>query len=126
MARIRDLMGTGNSAGSAYAIAGTAGNIVAAANNAQAGATLLSYETNYVTTGATTNSVVLPTAAQGAQPGDLCYVFNASSTSANCFPGGSEKANASTSAVTVAQNKMAVFKRMPYGGTTDWAYLITA
>ena len=123
MARIRDLMGTGNSAEAAKAIAGTRGAITAAGSNSQANGTLLSFETNFVTTGAGADSVVLPSGAQGAQPGDTVYVFNNTSTSCNCFPGSTDTANGSTSAVSIAQNKMACFKRVSSSG---WGYFITA
>lgn len=122
MARIRDLMGTGNSAGSAKAIAGTAGDITAAGTT-QGAATLLSYETNFVTTGAGADSVVLPTGAQGSQAGDSCYVFNNTSTTCQVFPGGSDVANNSTSAISLAQSKMLICKRF---NNTEWGYIVTA
>ena len=123
MARIRDLMGTGNAALAARAIAGTQGAITAAGSSSQANATLLSYETNFVTTASGADSVKLPTAAQGSQPGDMCFVFNNTSTSCNCYPGGSESANGSTSAISIAQNKMLIAKRV---NATNWGYTITA
>lgn len=123
MARIRDLMGTGNSAIAAQAIAGTRGAITAAGSGSQANGTLLSYETNFVTTGAGADSVVLPSGSQGAQPGDTVYVFNNTSTDCKCYPGSTDSANGSTSAVTIAQNKMAIFKRI---SSSAWGYVITA
>lgn len=124
MSRIRDLMGTGNSAGSAKAIAGTHGTLAAAGTSSQANSTMASYETNYVTVGgATANGVVLPTSAQGSQPGDSCTIFNLSSTACLVYPGGSETANGSTSAISVAQNKMLILKRVV---STGWGYIVTA
>lgn len=123
MARIRDCVGTGSSPANAQAIAGTVGAITAAGSSSQANATLLSYETNFVTTASGADSVVLPTGAQGSLPGDKCYVFNNTSTSCNCYPGGSDTANGSTSAISVAQNKMLTCKRLT---ATQWGYSITA
>lgn len=122
MARIRDLMGTGNSAGAAKAIAGTAGAITAAGTT-QGAATLLSYETNQVTTAGGADAVVLPTGAQGSQPGDTAFVLNGSATTAQVFPGGSDTINGSTSAINVAQNKMLICKRT---GATTWGAMVTA
>ena len=123
MARIRDLMGTGHSGAAAKAIAGTRGAVTAAGSSSQANGTLLSYETNFVTTAGGADSVVLPTSAQGSQPGDEVVVFNNTSTSCNCYPGGSETANGSTSAISVAQNKLLRCKRV---SATGWGYIITA
>jgi hypothetical protein len=122
MARIRDLMGTGNSAGAAQAIAGTAGTI-AASGTTQATAKMCSFETNNVTSGAGADSVVLPTGAQGSQPGDSCYVIAVSATTVQVFPGGADTINGSASAVNVAQNKMAILKR--YTSST-WGLIVTA
>ncbi len=122
MARVRDLMGTGNSAESAKAIAGTAGTI-AATGTAQATGKLLSYETNYVTSGSGADSVVLPTGAQGSNPGDSCFVIAASSTTVQVFPGGSDTINGATSAINVAQNKMAIIKRFT---NSAWGLMVTA
>lgn len=122
MARIRDLMGTGNSAGAASAIAGTSG-AVTAAGTAQGTATLLGYETNAVTAASSNDGVVLPTGAQGSQPGDMCYVLTVSSTTAKVYPGGSDTINGSTSAISVAQNKMLTIKRFT---NTAWGAVVTA
>lgn len=122
MARIRDLMGTGNSAGSAKAIAGTTGSITAAGTT-QGAATLLSYETNVVTSAGGADAVVLPTGAQGSQPGDTCYVQAISATTVQVFPGGADTANASTSAISLAQNKMLIAKRLT---NSAWGYIVTA
>lgn len=122
MARVRDLMGTGNSAESAKAIAGTTGTI-AATGTTQATGKLLSYETNNVTSGAGADSVVLPTGAQGSNPGDSCYVLAPSATTVQVFPGGADTINGSASAVNVAQNKMAVIKRFT---NSTWGLVVTA
>lgn len=122
MARIRDLMGTGNSAESAKAIAGKAGTVAAAGTTVGA-ATLLSYETNLVTTAGGADAVVLPTAAQGSQPGDTCYVLNLSATTAQVFCATTETLNGATSAVNVAQNKMAILKKF---SNSAWGMLFTA
>lgn len=122
MARVRDLMATGQQGTAAQSIAGTYGAITAAGTT-QGAATLLSYETNLLTTGAGADSVVLPTGAQGSQPGDSCFVLNGSATTAQVFPGGSDTINGSTSAVNVAQNKQAVLKRY---SATAWGLMVTA
>lgn len=122
MARVRDCMGTGSSATNAQAIAGTAGAITAAGTT-QAAATLLSYETNAVTSAGSADAVVLPTGAQGSNPGDSAYVLALSSTTVQVFPGGSDTINGSTSAVNVAQNKMAIIKRY---SATAWGLIVTA
>jgi hypothetical protein len=122
MARLRDLIGTGNSAASAKAIAGTTGAITAAGTT-QATGTLLSYETNHVTTAGGADSVVLPTGAQGSQPGDSCFVLTGSATTCQVFPGGADTINGATSAINVAQNKMAIIKRT---GATTWGLMVTA
>lgn len=122
MARVKDLMGTGNSAGAAKAIAGTSGSITAAGTT-QGAATLLSFETNTLTTAGSADAVVLPTGAQGSNPGDTCYIINPSSTAAQVFPGGSDTINGSTSAINVAQNKILICKRF---GATTWGAIVTA
>lgn len=122
MARVRDCMGSGASSELAKSIAGRRGAVTAAGSSSQANAALLGFETNYVTTAGGADSVVLPTGAQGSQPGDSCYVFNLSSTSLNCYPGGSDTANGSTSAIAVAQNKMLILKRF---SNTAWGYIVT-
>lgn len=121
MARIRDLMGTGNSAESAKAIAGKAGAITAAGTTAAA-ATVLGFETNNVTTAGGADAVVLPTSAQGSQPGDTCYVLNLASTTAQLFCAATETLNGATSAVSVAQNKMAVCKKFT---NSAWGVVVT-
>jgi hypothetical protein len=122
MSRVRDLMGTGNSAESAKAIAGTTGTI-AATGTTQATGKMCSFETNHVTSGAGADSVVLPTGAQGSNPGDACFVLAASATTVQVFPGGADTVNGSTSAFNVAQNKMGIFKRT---GATTWGAMVTA
>lgn len=123
MARVRDCMGSGAAAGLAKAIAGATGAITAAGSSSQANGTLLSYETNIVTTASGADSVVLPTAAQGSMPGDMCYVFNDTATSCQCYPGGTENANNSTSSIVIAQSKMLIAKRV---AAAEWGYIITA
>lgn len=122
MARVRDVMGTGASATHAQAIAGTTGSVTAAGTT-QGAATLLSFETNVVTSAGSADSVVLPTGAQGSNPGDLAYVQAISATTVQVFPGGADTINGSTSAVNVAQNKMGVFKRLT---NSTWGAFVTA
>ena len=122
MARVRDCMGTGSAPANAQAIAGTAGAITAAGSS-QGASTLLSFETNFVTTASSAVGVVLPTSAQGSANGDTCYVFCNTSDTATVYPGGSDTINGSSSAVNVAQNKMAVIKRFT---STQWGLVVTA
>ena len=122
MARVRDCIGTGSAPINAQAIAGTAGSITAAGSS-QGASTLLSYETNFVTTASSAVGVVLPTGAQGSMPGDSCYVFCNTSDTATVYPGGADTINGSSSAVNVAQNKMAVLKRFT---STQWGLIVTA
>ena len=122
MATVRALMGSGFSGGQALAL-NQRGAVTASGSNSQANGALLSYGVNDVTTGASADSVVLPTSAQGSQPGDEMYVYVGSSTSGKLFPGGSETINGSTSAVTVAQGKMALCVRT---SSTNWGHIITA
>src|SRR5690348_15600734 len=110
MARVRDLMGAGASSGLAKAIAGTWGTVTAAGTGAST-ATVLSYETNAVTAAGSADGVSLPTAAQGSQPGDEVYVLVTSSTSGKVYSGTGETLNGSSSAITVAQNKMLLCKK---------------
>lgn len=122
MARVRDLTGTGAQPTHAEAIAGTYGAVTAAGTGAST-ATLLSYETNAVTAASSNDGVILPTGAQGSNPGDTCYVLTVSSTTAKVYPGSGDTINGSTSAVSVAQNKQAVLKRY---SATQWGAMVTA
>lgn len=122
MARVRDCMGTGAAAEFAKAIAGTVGSVTAAGTS-QGASTLLSFETNLVTTASSQVGVVLPTGAQGSNPGDSCYVFCSTSDTSTVYPGGSDTINGSTSAVNVAQNKQGVFKRY---SNSAWGFNVTA
>lgn len=122
MARVRDCIGTGSAPINAQAVAGTAGSLTAVGTSQGAG-TLLSYETNFITTASSQVAVVLPTGAQGSMPGDTCYVFCNTSDTATVYPGGSDTINGSSSAVNVAQNKMAIIKRF---NATQWGLIVTA
>lgn len=123
MPRKLNLMGLGTQGQLASAICGGVGSITAAGSASQANATLLGHETNAVTTAGGADSVVMPTTAQRSEIGDSCLVYNLSSTSLNIYPGGSETANGSTSAVALAQNKGFWAKRI---SSTNWMYVVTA
>lgn len=122
MARAIDIMGAGLQAQTARAAAGTFATVTAAGTT-QGTATVLSAAANNVTTAASQTGVVLPTGAQGSMPGDVVFVFVNSATSGSVYPGGSDKLNGSTSAITVAQNKMLTCVRM---SATAWGAMVTA
>lgn len=122
MARVKDLMGAGTPSGQARAMAGTNGTVTAAGTNA-ATATVLSYETNAVSAGASADGVVLPTGAQGAMPGDTVYVLTTSSTTAKVYSASGVTLNGGSSAISVAQNKMLVCKMFT---ATAWGAIVTA
>lgn len=122
MARVRDLMGSGLSAQAAKAVAGTAGTVTAAGTT-QGTATRLSYAANAVSAASSQTGVVLPTAAQGSMPGDVVYIRTTSSTAASVYPGGSDTLNGSTSAISVAQNKMLTCVRFT---NSTWGAMVTA
>jgi hypothetical protein len=122
MARIKDVMGAGTSSGQARAIVGTWGTVTAAGTGAST-ATVLSYETNAVTAAGSADGVVLPTAAQGSQAGDTVYVLVTSSTTGKVYAASGETLNGSSSAISVAQNKMLVCKKYT---ATAWGAIVTA
>lgn len=122
MARKLALMGSGFSAGQANGI-NERGAVTAAGSSSQANGTKLSYAVNDITTASGADSVVLPTSAQGSQPGDFVTVTVTTATSGMLYPGGSETVNGSTSAVTIAQNKTAFLVR---ASSTNWGLVITA
>lgn len=122
MARVKDLMGVGTPSLQARAIAGTNGAVTAAGTTA-ATATVLSYETNNVTAASSLDGVVLPTGAQGAMPGDTVYVYTTSSTTAKVYSASGVTLNGSSSAISVAQNKMLICKMIT---ATNWGAIVTA
>ena len=122
MARAKALMGSGFSAGQANGIC-ERGAVTATGSSSQANGKLLSYAVNDVTTASGADSVVLPTVAQGSQPGDFVTVTVETSTTGKLYPGGSETINGSTSAVDVAQHKTAFLVR---SSSTNWGLTITA
>lgn len=123
MPRVRDLMGTGQSALAAQAIAGTSGQVTGTGTGSQAAGIILSYENNDCVTAASLDTFVLPTMAQGSAVGDTVWVTVETSTSGVVYPGGTETIVGSTGAKTVAQHKTGCFKR---SSSTNWGYLVTA
>lgn len=122
MARMKDVMGTGNSGPAARAIVGTFGTIVGTGTS-QATATALPYALNTITTASSQEGGLLPTTAQGSEIGDSITVYVSASTTGKVYPGGTETINGSTSAISVAQAKMAIFTRT---SATNWGNIITA
>lgn len=118
----KSVMGSGIAAAAANVIVGDVAT-VAGVGTAQAGAALVGTDTVNMTTASGQTGFVLPTAAQGAQVGDSCSLYCASATTALVYPGGAETANASTSAISVAQNKLLMLKRV---SATNWGYIVTA
>lgn len=123
MARVRDVMGTGQSALSAQNIVNGSGQVTSTGTGSQAAGTLLSYANNDCITASSLDTFVLPTVAQGSVVGDVVYATVETSTSGVIYPGGAETIVGSTSAKTVAQHKTAVFVR---SSATNWGYLVTA
>lgn len=123
MARVRDLMGTGQAPLAAQAIAGTSGQVTATGTGSQGAGIILSYANNDCITAASLDTFVLPTVAQGSCVGDVVYVTVETATSGVVYPGGAETIVGSTSAKTVAQHKTALFVR---SSATNWGYLVTA
>lgn len=122
MPRTNALMGSGFSPGQAKGIC-ERGAVTAAGSASQANGTKLSYAVNDVTTAGSADSVVLPTSAQGSQPGDMVTVTVETSTTGKLYPGGAETINGSASAVDVAQHKTAFLVR---NSSTNWGLVITA
>lgn len=87
--------------------------VAAAGNNSQASATILTADYNLITTsGASTNSVLLPSAAAQCE---VCIAVASAQTTVNIFPNGTETIidegaqGAGGAAVTLAASKNAVF-----------------
>lgn len=114
-----ELTGSGAAGQLAKAVLGSAG-AVTAAGTAQATATPLGVANAAVTAAGSADGVLLPS---NAQPGEEYWVLTVSSTTAKVYPGGADTINGSTSAISVAQNKMAVFKRFT---ATTWGAFFTA
>lgn len=123
MARVRDAMGTGTAALAAQALVNTSGQVTGTGTGSQAAGVILSYANNDCVTASSLDTFVLPTAAQGANVGDVVYVTVETSTSGVVYPGGTDTIVGSTSAKTVAQHKTAMFIR---SSATNWGYLVTA
>jgi hypothetical protein len=121
MSRQRDLMGSGFSAGQANAVASGGAAVTSAGTGSIANATLLPNETNNLSAAASLNAFLLPSTAQGSAIGDEIKVWTSSSTSAVVYAGTGETINNAASA-TVAQYKMAIFKRF---SATQWGMIIT-
>lgn len=123
MARVRDAMGMGTPGGQAQALVNTFGDVTGTGTGSQGAGVLLSYGSNNLITASSLDTFVMPTAAQGAGRGDVMTAYGSTATSAVVYPGGSDTINGSTSAVTIAQNKMGTFQRM---SATNWGYVVTA
>lgn len=121
MSRVRDLMGSGFSAGQAKAIASGGAAVTSAGTGSIANATLLPNETNNLSAAASLDAYLLPSTAQGSAIGDEIKVWTSSSTSAVVFGGTGETINNAAS-FTVAQYKMAIFKRF---SATQWGAIVT-
>lgn len=121
MSRARDLMGSGFAAGQTRAIASGGAAVTSAGTGSIANATLLPNETNNLSAAASLDAYLLPSTAQGSQIGDTIYCYATSSTSAVVYGGTGETVNGSAS-FTVAQNKLAIFKRI---SSTVWGAIVT-
>lgn len=121
MSRQRDLIGSGFSAGQTRAIASGGAAVTSSGTGSIANATLLPSETNNLSAASSLDAYLLPSTAQGSAIGDEIKVFTTSSTSAVVYAGTGETINNSASA-TVAQYKMAIFKRF---SSTQWGMIVT-
>lgn len=107
----------------AQAIVNTSGQVTGTGTGSQAAGVLLAYANNDLVTASSLDTFVLPTAAQGTAKGDVVYATVETATTGVVYPGGSDTCNGSTSAVSVAQHKTAMFVRT---SATNWGYIITA
>lgn len=121
MAKVMEVMAAGTAPGTAQAIVSTY-SAVTAAGTTQGTATALPAAVNFSTAAASQTGVLLPTGGN-AITGDEIKVFTTSSTATSVYPGGSDTINGSTSAFSVAQNKMAIFVRV---SSTGWGAIVTA
>ncbi len=122
MARIKDAVSLGTPPLQAKGLIGTSGAVTAAGTGAST-ATVLSYASNAVTAASSLDGVVLPTGAQGSSPGDKVSVLTVSSTTAKVYPASGETLNGSSSAISVAQNKMLICEKF---SATAWGAIVTA
>lgn len=121
MSRARDLMGSGMSAVATRAIASGGAAVTSAGTGSIGAATLLPNETNNLSAAASLDAYLLPSTAQGSQIGDTIFAYTTSSTSAVVYGGTGETVNGSAT-FTVAQNKLAIFKRI---SATVWGAIVT-
>lgn len=119
----KTLMASGMAAGQAKLVGG---DVVSKAGvgTAQVGATQLSVgEYTLLTTAGGATAFVLP----NCNIGDECEVYNTTSTAALIFPpagiGGTINGGSGDASVSLAQNKVALFKRL---SATNWASGLTA
>jgi len=117
----RNLMGASAPAHLAGAICGGSAALSSAGTGSIANATQISGSCTPLAAAASLDAYLLPSTAQGSQNGDEIKVFTTSSTSAVVFAGTGETINNAAS-VTVAQYKMAIFKRFT---ATQWGMIIT-
>lgn len=121
MSIAENLMGMGMSAGLAGAVASGGAAVVSAGTGSIAASTLLPFETNNLSAAANLDSYLLPASGKGSAVGDSIYCFTSSATSAVVFGNTGETINGSAT-FTVAQNKLAIFKRI---SSTVWGAIVT-
>jgi hypothetical protein len=121
MAKVRELMGAGFSSGQARALQYGGAAVTSAGTGSIANATLLPNETNNLSAAASLDAYLLPSTAQGSQIGDEIKCWTSSSTTGVVFGGTGETINNGAS-FSVAQYKMAIFKRF---SATQWGAIVT-
>ncbi len=121
MSKANELMGAGISAGAARAIAGGNGAVASLGTGSIANATLLPSETNNLSAASNLDSYLLPASSKGSQNGDSIWCYTTSATSAVVYGNTGETINGSAT-FTVAQSKLAVFKRI---SATVWGAFVT-
>lgn len=123
MARARDMMGGGLSAGQATAINGTQATSVSAAGTLQTDATALVASDSIVSTVGSGAGVIVP----NTDVGDSMWIYNAGANGLKVYPpaSGSQKFNqlSANAAFTLAVNTGCLVKRV---STTQWIALLSA
>jgi hypothetical protein len=113
-----DLVGLGLPHGQAQVLGNQPTALTCTGNDSQSGgATILSHLVT-LTTGASTNTAVLPSTALVGTP---YYFFNSSATTANVYcPSGTTMNGTSNGKQTVAQNKLAFAIQISKGVWASW------
>lgn len=126
MTTIRNLMGTGNSSQAAAIMAtGALTNNLTAAGNSQGTALLAPSDFLVFTTVGASTGVILPSASQGASPGDYYTIVNHGASTLSVYPptGGKIANGSANAAFSVAATKSAFLVCID---GTNWAGSVSA